>query len=168
MTARTLASPIVEYLYSVRGACVPDSKDPEAGQRLREAVREAYGKPGLVHNQTQLSAQSKVSRSVLDGWWAGTMPTTANMTKVAGALGVPAEHLWLRWLGFEPPEPGLVRIASEIRALRLAIQSAGGGDEQTRAAIAAVAAAQEDPPPEPAEDPPSEPVASARRRRPVS
>lgn len=138
----------------------------EAGTRLVAAIIEAYGKPGLVRNPNQLSKASGVSRSTVDSWPKGQAPTPATIQPIADALGVPAEHLWLRWLGYEPPEPGLARIANEIELLRLTIRQAGGGDEQIRDALAAVAAAQEDLPPEPEADPPAEPVASSRRRRP--
>lgn len=145
---------------------MPEIDVREAGERLSAAVIEAYGKPGLVRNQSQLSAASGVSRSVLDGWWTGTMPKPENMQRVAGALGVPAERLWLRWLGYELPEPGLERIADEIKALRTAITLAGGGDAQFRDALAAIDEARADPEVEPEADPPAEPVASVQRHTP--
>lgn len=95
--------------------------DLDAGKRLQAAVIEAYGKPARVRNDNQLSRASGISRSVLDGWWRGTQPTTVNMRRMADALGVSPESLWLRWLGYEAPEPGLDRIADEISELRDAI-----------------------------------------------
>jgi transcriptional regulator with XRE-family HTH domain len=94
--------------------------DLDAGKR-QAAVTEAYGKPGIVRNDNQLSKASGISRSVLDGWWRGNQPTTTNMRRMAEALGVSPESLWLRWLGYEPPEPGLSRIAEEISDLREAL-----------------------------------------------
>lgn len=94
-------------------------RDLEAGQRLRDAVNEAYGKPRQVENDFQLSKESGIARSTLDGYFdKGIQPTTVNMRKMADALGIPVENLWLRWLGYEPPEPGLSRIAAEIKGLR--------------------------------------------------
>ena len=94
-------------------------RDLEAGQRLRDAVNEAYGKPRLVENDYQLSKESGIARSTLDGYFdKGIQPSAANMRRMADALGVTAESLWLRWLGYEPPEPGLSRIAEEIKELR--------------------------------------------------
>jgi hypothetical protein len=40
------------------------------------------------------------------------------MRGMADAFGVSAESLWLHWLSYEPPEPGLSRIADEISDLR--------------------------------------------------
>lgn len=141
--------------------------DPqEAGARLKGAVSEAYGRPGYPRNQTQLSARSGVSRTVLDGWWAGTQPKFGTLKRVADALGVTSESLWRRWFGYEPPEPGLGRIADEIARLREAISAAGGGEQQTRDADAVVGLAQSGQPVEPEDDPPSVPSASSRRNTP--
>lgn len=98
--------------------------EAEAGRRLQDAITEAFGKPGLVRNPNQLSTQSGVARSVIDGWGKGRQPTPANMRRVAEALGVTAESLWLRWLGYDTPEPGLGRIAQEISELRDVISAA--------------------------------------------
>lgn len=142
-------------------------EDRAAGSRLRDAVLEAYGKPGRVRNPNQLSKASGIARTTLDGYLTGTQPTAVNMRKMAAALGVPAESLWLRWLGYEVPEPGLTRIAHEIEALRRVISAAGGDAEQLRVARVAIDAAQEDPPGEPAEDPPAGPASSVPRHKPV-
>ena len=34
-------------------------------------------------------------------------PTAGNMRRMAEALGVTPQSLWLRWLGYDLPEPGL-------------------------------------------------------------
>lgn len=140
---------------------MPEFDVHRAGKRLAAAVTEAYGKPGRVRNQSQLSERSGVSRTVLDGWWKGAQPKPDTMQRVAGSLGVPVQDLWLRWLDYDPPELGLSLIAKEIRSLRRAISWAGGDDRQLRDARVAVGAAQEDSPQGPAEGEPSEPDASA-------
>lgn len=97
--------------------------DLRASGRLKDAVSEAFGKPAKVRNPNQLAGAAKLSRSTLDGYLKeGIQPSTENMRRIAEALGVTAESLWLRWLGYEPPEPGLSRIAEEISELRRALR----------------------------------------------
>lgn len=108
--------------------------DLEAGRRLQDAITEAFGKPGHVRNWYQLSQQSGVARSLIDGWRKGSQPTQANMRRVAETLGVTAEGLWLRWLGYEAPDSGLGRIAHEISQLRdvIATTSRRAADAERR------------------------------------
>lgn len=130
--------------------------DLAASTRLREAVTEAYGKPGKVRNDNQLSKTSGVARTTLKGYlWGGVQPSTENMRDMAESLGVPAANLWLRWLGYEVPDAGLTRIANEISDLRAALLK--------RASPRAVAAERQDWESEPDRDggaddePPAEP-----------
>lgn len=104
-----------------RGSALTDH-DSDASDRLKEAITAAFGSPGKVRNWNQLANASGVSRSTTDGYTEkGVPPTRANMDRIAKALGVTAESLWLRWLGYDVPEPGLSRIADEISELRDAL-----------------------------------------------
>lgn len=142
-------------------------KDLEASRRLQEAVTEAYGKPAHVTNEFQLVKVSGVARTTVDGYLRkGTQPGTEQMRRIARALGVPAEQLWLRWLGYEPPEPGLVRIAEEISRLRRALTEAGGDPATLPSVRVAIDAAREDQEEEPGDVRPSEPDASVPPRTP--
>ena len=145
----------------------PDTDaDLDASARLNEALLAAMVRSGRVRTPSGLAAVTGISRSTLKGYMKkGVQPHGPQMRKIAEALDLSAESLWLRWFGYEVPEPGLTRIAVEIDRLRQAIIGAGGDDSQLADAIVAIDAARADPPPGPGEVRPSEPDASSPPHR---
>lgn len=136
-------------------------RDLAAGSRLQHAIVAAPGYPGSM---AKLARAAKVNARGMAAWWLqGVPPTLPQLVKVAQAVRLEPIDLYRAWFNVAPG--GLEAIAGEIRALKVAIQSAGGGAGQIQDAADVVDIAQAGPLSEQVADPSSEPVAPSRRRR---
>ena len=137
------------------------SSQEARGRRVRALLTERTG----VSSELGIARQLGISRQAVHRMFIGGTPDPGVVDKIAPKLEMSVEEFYLRWLGYDP---GVARIADEIRKLREALvpgdvlRDAGTDPRAAQAGSALIADAPVDLGEEPEGDPPVGPVVSAR------